>query len=80
MAGQVEPYPNYDGEEIDRHVALCARARDIMATVDLDRTFTTKRGSTFDVRWVLIHQIEEYAGHNGDADILRELIDGTTGE
>ncbi|MEV6116778.1 DUF664 domain-containing protein [Streptomyces sp. NPDC052109] len=31
------------------------------------------------VRWALIHLIEEYALHNGHADILRERIDGTTG-
>ncbi|MEF9884356.1 DinB family protein [Streptomyces sp. P9-A4] len=31
------------------------------------------------LRWVLIHMIEEYARHNGHADILRERIDGTRG-
>ena len=31
-----------------------------------------------DLRWVMLHMIEEYAQHNGHADILRELIDGTT--
>jgi hypothetical protein len=29
---------------------------------------------------VLTHMIEEYARHNGHADLLRELIDGTTGD
>jgi uncharacterized damage-inducible protein DinB len=32
-----------------------------------------------DLRWIYIHLIEEYARHCGHADILRELIDGTTG-
>jgi uncharacterized damage-inducible protein DinB len=32
------------------------------------------------VRWVLVHMIEEYARHNGHADLLRERIDGVTGE
>lgn len=32
------------------------------------------------VRWVLTHMIEEYARHNGHADILREAVDGETGE
>lgn len=32
------------------------------------------------VRWVITHMIEEYARHNGHADILREAIDGETGE
>lgn len=32
------------------------------------------------VRWIICHMIEEYARHNGHADLLREAIDGTTGE
>jgi uncharacterized damage-inducible protein DinB len=32
------------------------------------------------LRWVLVHMIEEYARHNGHADLLREAIDGVTGE
>jgi hypothetical protein len=32
------------------------------------------------VRWVLTHMIEEYARHNGHADLLRERLDGSTGE
>ena len=32
------------------------------------------------LRWVLVHMIEEYARHNGNADLLRESIDGETGE
>ncbi|MFI6409454.1 DinB family protein [Streptomyces sp. NPDC050548] len=36
-------------------------------------------GAEVSLRWVLIHMVEEYARHNGHADILRESIDGTTG-
>ena len=32
------------------------------------------------LRWVLAHMIEEYARHNGHADLIRESIDGQTGE
>jgi hypothetical protein len=32
------------------------------------------------LRWIMIHMIEEYARHNGHADLLRERIDGETGE
>jgi len=32
------------------------------------------------LRWILVHMIEEYARHNGHADLLRESIDGETGE
>lgn len=31
------------------------------------------------LRWVLVHLVEEYARHNGHADLLRERIDGATG-
>ena len=33
-----------------------------------------------DIRWIFVHMIEEYARHNGHADLLRETIDGTTGD
>jgi uncharacterized damage-inducible protein DinB len=32
------------------------------------------------LRWVLVHMIEEYARHNGHADLLRQLIDGRVGQ
>jgi uncharacterized damage-inducible protein DinB len=32
------------------------------------------------LRWILVHMIEEYARHNGHADLIREAIDGETGE
>jgi hypothetical protein len=35
---------------------------------------------TRDLRWILVHMIEEYARHNGHADLLREAIDGATGD
>ena len=31
------------------------------------------------LRWILIHMIEEYARHNGHADLIRERIDGVAG-
>jgi uncharacterized damage-inducible protein DinB len=36
-------------------------------------------GDKFSLRWVLAHMIEEYARHNGHADLLRERLDGSTG-
>ncbi len=39
-----------------------------------------KDGSRPTLRWVLVHMIEEYARHNGHADMLREFVDGQTGE
>ena len=38
------------------------------------------RSGHFDLRFVLLHLIEEYARHNGHADLIRESIDGVTGE
>lgn len=48
---------------------------------DLDRTAAkrSRQDTPFDVRWILLHMIEEYARHNGHADLIRESIDGTTG-
>jgi uncharacterized damage-inducible protein DinB len=37
-------------------------------------------GEHFTLRWILLHMVEEYARHNGHADLLREAIDGSTGE
>ena len=34
------------------------------------------RGEPFSLRWILLHMIEEYARHNGHADLIRESIDG----
>ena len=36
-------------------------------------------GEPVSLRWVLMHLLEETARHAGHADILRELIDGSTG-
>jgi len=37
-------------------------------------------GGTASLRWIVVHLIEEYAQHNGHADLLRESVDGQTGE
>jgi uncharacterized damage-inducible protein DinB len=37
-------------------------------------------GRTPSVRWVVVHMIEEYARHNGHADLIRESVDGLVGE
>jgi hypothetical protein len=57
-------------------------ARAGVAGLALDHTFPSRghRPRTFDLRWVYVHMIEEYARHNGHADLLREGIDGTTGD
>jgi uncharacterized damage-inducible protein DinB len=42
------------------------------------RTWPT--GDAPSLRWILLHMIEEYARHNGHADLLREAVDGESGE
>ncbi|MGW0590326.1 DinB family protein [Streptosporangium sp. NPDC002607] len=51
----------------------------VAATADLDLTGEDAWRGTVSLRWVLIHMIEEYARHNGHADLLRERIDGAAG-
>jgi Protein of unknown function (DUF664) len=62
---------------------VVARATAAAAGRSLDETWTatTRSGDelTFDLRWVFLHMIEEYARHLGHADLLRECVDGTTG-
>ena len=63
--------------------AEVAAARAAAASYDsLDAVAATKRRGTIDVslRWIFVHMIEEYARHNGHADLIRERIDGRTGE
>jgi uncharacterized damage-inducible protein DinB len=42
-------------------------------------TAGTRPEYAVNLRWILVHMIEEYARHNGHADLLREAIDGQTG-
>jgi uncharacterized damage-inducible protein DinB len=56
------------------------RARAIVAAASLDDRGTDARGRTFHLRWIVIHMIEETARHLGHADVIREAIDGATGD
>jgi len=44
------------------------------------RTFRQDPSRRHNLRWILVHLIEEYARHNGHADLIRESIDGSVGE
>ena len=39
-----------------------------------------EHGGAISMRWILVHMIEEYARHIGHADLLRQVIDGQTGD
>jgi len=60
----------------------CENARAVLARFEsLDDVGAGQtKGAGISVRWTLIHMIEEYARHNGHADLLRQAIDGTTGD
>lgn len=59
----------------------CDAADAVLATMDLDETRFMERDQTdVSVRWVVAHMVEEYARHNGHADLLRECLDGATGD
>ncbi|MFI8520148.1 DinB family protein [Streptomyces sp. NPDC085481] len=69
-----EAYATWQGE--------IARARANAAGRGLDDVGVGKHrsGETFNLRWIYLHMIEEYARHNGHADLIRERIDGATGD
>ena len=59
--------------------AEVAHAREVADQMALDDTGTLQ-GEMVSLRWVLVHLIEEYARHNGHADLLRQCLDGAVGE
>jgi hypothetical protein len=60
--------------------AECELARKAAEGASLDDTFHSRRGHEISLRWIYVHMIEEYARHNGHADLLREAIDGAVGD
>ena len=82
--------PNADFDDVDtadaeedfrRYDEEVALAREAASRHELDDTFFHAREKTqISLRWVYAHMIEEYARHNGHADLLRQRIDGATGE
>ncbi|NNN07708.1 MAG: DinB family protein [Acidimicrobiaceae bacterium] len=61
-------------------LANCQRSRELAAPLALETMAARVRpGESVDLRWIYLHMIEEYARHNGHADLLREVLDGTTG-
>ncbi len=57
-----------------------AAADRVIDELDLDDVGTAWFGDAVSMRWVLIHMVEETARHAGHMDIVRELIDGATGD
>ncbi len=55
-------------------------AREAAKGLSLEHEFSMRQRPATSLRWVYLHMIEEYARHNGHADLLRERIDGVTGD
>jgi hypothetical protein len=61
-------------ETLTAYVEEVERCRSAAAAVPLERIVGDRS-----VRWIYLHMLEEYARHNGHADLLRERIDGAKG-
>jgi hypothetical protein len=62
------------------YLAACADSRSLFPPKDLTRTIPNPEFGNTDVRFILTHVVEEYARHIGHADLLRQSLDGATGE
>jgi uncharacterized damage-inducible protein DinB len=74
-----------DGAESDlaRFQREVQAAREAVAGKGLDDVVPSRGDHPLqprDIRWIYVHMIEEYARHNGHADLIRERIDGATGD
>jgi uncharacterized damage-inducible protein DinB len=59
----------------------CTRNNEVARSLSLDTvSVMERRGEPVTLRWILVHLIEETARHNGHIDILREMLDGVTGD
>ena len=63
--------------------AECEASRQAAARHDLEDTglgHRDPRGREISLRWIYVHMVEEYARHNGHADLIREMVDGAVGD
>jgi uncharacterized damage-inducible protein DinB len=65
---------------VGQYLRTCERARAVVATGGLDDVVTTPSGAQANLRAILLHMIQETARHNGHVDIIREALDGATGD
>jgi hypothetical protein len=78
-------FNDLDPERAIADLELFGRQCDVSRSIveeagNLDDPSASTEKSTFSLRWIMIHMIEEYARHNGHADLLREQVDGAVGE
>ncbi|MFB6892266.1 DinB family protein [Kitasatospora sp. NPDC056327] len=86
-----DSFAEFDADGADPEEAFsvwrgeCAHARELVAAApSLDvlghHRAADGKETAYSLRWILTHMIEEYARHNGHADLIREHLDGRTGE
>lgn len=66
------------GDDLATWQRECEASRAAAAAKGLDDA-GLRDGKPVTLRWIYVHMIEEYARHNGHADLLRELVDGVVG-
>jgi hypothetical protein len=78
--GDFHPPPDATLEEaLTTYWDVIAESNRVFAAASLDDIEASSRAQ-YSVRWILVHLVEEYARHCGHADLLRQAIDGATGD
>ena len=81
-----EADPARADEDFAIYRAEVAACKEAVKDLPLGHTFPSRsqnperRGRPITLRWVYLHMIEEHARHNGHVDLIREAVDGLTGE
>ena len=75
-----ELHPSAAMADIELFTRQCDMSRSIVSGADSLDVQAVAADGPISLRWIMIHMIEEYARHNGHADLLREQIDGSVGE
>ncbi|HEY8754981.1 MAG TPA: DinB family protein [Candidatus Dormibacteraeota bacterium] len=76
---ELVPLDGADWEsDLEAWQAECESSRVAAATRRLDDT-GLRHGEPCSLRWIYVHMLEEYARHNGHADLIREMVDGAVG-
>ncbi|MGW0996430.1 DinB family protein [Streptomyces sp. NPDC002520] len=70
-----EAYATWQAE-----IGIARRHAAGFALDDFSKGSSRFTGEPFNLRWIYTHMIEEYARHNGHADLIRERLDGSTGD
>jgi hypothetical protein len=69
------------GAVVQHYLDACEESRKIAAAHPIDEVVRSAvAGAPVSARFIALHMVEEYARHNGHADLLRESIDGSVGE